>query len=396
MKNILKSFLLTCAFIGAPFTNIFAQTKASLKFSESELSEPVALVLISIIILLLFVIIVLGNAVRFLPTVKPNLKNTSSINKATTIAILLGIASLTAFPSFAQEAEVAEAAANTFSMGPTMIGGISATSFYVLFGIILLELAAIFMILFTMRSLLNPSSNRKKVEASTEKGKKRTVNQKYAWFEKLNNTKSIDSDSEAEIDLGHDYDGIRELDNPTPPWWKWGFRLSVVFGFVYMWVYFVSGTAPLQLEELAIANEKAEIAKAKYLANSANNIDENTVTILTDASDLSAGQSLYINNCAACHLDDGGGMIGPNLADKYWLHGGKINDIFKSIKYGIPGTGMKAWENDFSPKQIAQISSFVHSLQGTTPKTAKEPEGELMGDAEATTAATEAETTENE
>lgn len=349
-----------------PLFSLQAQAQPSIPFSEMELSEPVALVMVTIIVLLLCVIAVLAAAVKILPYKTRN-KTSGNIEKTTIVFLFIGLALSSSYPSFAQDAAVNPAA--------TLIGGLSKTSFYLLFSIIILELIAIFALLFAMRSIINPLEKLKSIEELTKEKKKV---KKYAWFEKLNNTKSLDSESEAAISLGHDYDGIGELDNPTPPWWQWGFRLSVVFAFVYMWVYFVGKNAPLQLEELAIANEKAAIAKEAYLANAANRVDENNVQLLTDAADLSAGQTLYLNNCAACHLEDGGGMIGPNLTDNYFVKGNHVNDIFKTIKYGIQGTGMKAWENDFSAKQIEQITSFVHSLIGTTPKVAKEPQGDLI------------------
>src|SRR5690606_37366055 len=148
-----------------------------------------------------------------------------------------------------------------------LIGGLSTTSFYLLFGIILLEVLIILIMVGMFRFL-----------AGLEKPKKAKLKtRKFAWFEKLNNTKSLDAESEAEISLGHEYDGIGELDNPTPPWWQWGFILSVVFGVAYMYVYHIGKTAPLQLEELAIANKKAEAAIKAHLAIAGNMVDETTV-----------------------------------------------------------------------------------------------------------------------
>ncbi|MCO6495238.1 MAG: c-type cytochrome [Bacteroidetes bacterium] len=251
------------------------------------------------------------------------------------------------------------------------IAGIPSAYFYSIFGILLLIVISVILLVVSINKQIAPIIR----EINEKKGIK-----KRSWFEKLNETKSFDSESEASIDMGHDYDGIRELDNPTPPWWKWGFRLSMVFAVVYMWVYFVGKNAPLQLEELAIANAKAEKAKAEYLAKSGNQVDESNIPEITDKTQLAEGQSMFIQSCAACHLEDGGGMIGPNLTDNYWLHGNKLNDIFKTIKYGVPGTGMVAWKNNFSDKQIVEISNFVKSLHGTTPKTPKEHEGTLIND----------------
>src|SRR5690606_19896347 len=133
-------------------------------------------------------------------------------------ALLIGTATLFSGNTFAQDTPAPAAEAVSASSG--LIGGLSTTSFYLLFGIILLEVLIILIMVGMFRFL-----------AGLEKPKKAKLKtRKFAWFEKLNNTKSLDAESEAEISLGHEYDGIGELDNPTPPWWQWGFILSVVFG----------------------------------------------------------------------------------------------------------------------------------------------------------------------
>jgi cytochrome c oxidase cbb3-type subunit 3 len=107
-------------------------------------------------------------------------------------------------------------------------------------------------------------------------------------------------------------------------------------------------------------------------------VDENTVTLLTDATALAEGKKLYGASCSPCHGADGQGVVGPNLTDDYWLHKGGIKDVFKTIKYGVQEKGMKAWKDDFSPVQLAEISSYIKSLQGTKPAGAKEPQGDLF------------------
>lgn len=280
---------------------------------------------------------------------------------AGTAAMLLGLL-LGSVELMAQTEKATETTENISEK----IWGMSPWMFYLLTAILIAEMV------FIVIQFIKIKSNADRLISESKEAKKMT------WLERLNKTKSLDNQSEAAIDLGHDYDGIRELDNPTPPWWNWGFYFSIAFAFIYMWVYFVGKKAPLQLEELAIANEKAEAAKAAYLAQSGNQVDENDIVYLSDQADLTEGENLFQANCAACHRSDGGGMIGPNLTDKYWLHGGTMNDIFKTIKYGITGTGMKAWNNDFSDKQIVQIASFVHSLLGTNPVNPLEPQGELQ------------------
>jgi cytochrome c oxidase cbb3-type subunit 3 len=184
-------------------------------------------------------------------------------------------------------------------------------------------------------------------------------------------------EEEEKIVLDHVYDGIRELDNDLPPWWKYGFYLTILVAVIYMVNYHLIKSSPLQAEEYTLSLAKAEKEVAEYMRNSTNNVDESTVKLLTDASDISSGKDLYLNNCAACHGRSGEGTVGPNLTDEYWLHSGGVKDIFKTIKYGWPDQGMKSWKDDFSPVQIAQITSFIKTLAGTNPPNAKAKQGEL-------------------
>ena len=360
MNKYLKPVLIISAFF-AFHPGLFAQSKVPV---DSSASEPLAIVMISIAALLIAVIAILGKIVFTAYEIhKQREKKRRLLKTATITAMMLLFATAT----FAQDAGTVQVAEST------LIGGLSKSAFYSLLSVIILELIVIAFLArtFFLFTNLEKTLQKEMAESPAEKKKK-----KWAWFEKLNNTKSLDAASEAEVNLGHDYDGIGELDNPTPPWWQWGFVLSVIFSVVYLYVYHVSESAPLQIEELAIANEKAEKQIANYLATSSNLVDENTVTYLSDAADLAAGKTIFTAVCSACHGVDGGGTVGPNLTDEYWLHGGSIKDIFRTIKYGVPEKGMKSWKDDYSPKQIAQIASYVHSLAGVKPLDPKPAEGE--------------------
>jgi len=197
---------------------------------------------------------------------------------------------------------------------------------------------------------------------------------KVPFWDRINDVVAIEK--EQDIMLDHDYDGIRELDNNLPPWWKYGFYLTIVVAFVYIWYYHAGGSGPSSYEEYVAEVKKGEAEKAAYLAKSANNVDENTVK-MGDAASVMAGQNIFQSTCAACHAKDGGGGVGPNLTDDYWLHGGSIQDVFKSIKYGWSDKGMKSWKDDFSPKQIADIASYIKSIKGSKPAAPKDKQGEL-------------------
>jgi len=285
---------------------------------------------------------------------------------AATAAVVAGLLLLVS-PCLAQDKS-----ASTVVAG--LAEGISPTAFYMMAGVIFLELMVILVLLYNLRLLLN-MERRKKV-AVQEAASAVKAKPGLSWWDKFNEFKPIEQ--EVDIDLGHNYDGIRELDNRLPPWWLYGFYCSILFACIYLWRYHVSHTAPLSGEEYQIAMQQAAVQKEAYLKKAANNIDETNVKRLTSNSDLESGKAVFVTVCAACHGKEGGGIVGPNLTDDYWLHGGSINDVFKTIKYGYPEKGMKSWKDDYSPSQLAQIASYVESLHGTNPPNPKAPQGALF------------------
>lgn len=178
---------------------------------------------------------------------------------------------------------------------------------------------------------------------------------------------------------GHDYDGIQELDNRMPPWLQSLFVGTVIIAICYS-AYYFGGFGDFQLAELDKEIASAEIEKKAYMEKVGASMDENTVTLLKDDAEVGAGKAIFQEKCTACHGPDGGGSVGPNLTDNYWLHGGTINNLFKVIKYGIPEKGMIAWEKQLSPGDIQKVASYVMSLKGTKPASPKEPQGDLFGE----------------
>jgi cytochrome c oxidase cbb3-type subunit 3 len=181
---------------------------------------------------------------------------------------------------------------------------------------------------------------------------------------------------EKDLIMEHEFDGIAELDNPTPAWFMWLFYGSIAFAFGYMMYFHVLDYGKMQEEEYEIEMAEAKIAKEAYLAKAGNNIDENSVKADANPEAISAGQALYNTNCVACHGDKGQGTVGPNLTDNFWLHGGSVNNVFKTIKYGVPEKGMIPWEKTLSPKQISDVSNYILSLKGSNPPNAKAPQGQ--------------------
>ena len=164
--------------------------------------------------------------------------------------------------------------------------------------------------------------------------------------------------------MNHDYDGIRELDNDLPPWWKYGFILSIIMGIIYFWVY-ASGTAANAHEEYIAEVTEAKIAQDAYLTKMANSINEENVT-LADAKGLLNGKTLFEKKCRTCHGALGEGLSGPNLTDDHWLHGGDLKSVFKTIKYGVTAKGMLAWKEQMSPLEMQEVASYVLSFTAPT------------------------------
>ena len=202
---------------------------------------------------------------------------------------------------------------------------------------------------------------------------------KFTWLSKtyknLVGTKPIEK--EHELILDHNYDGIRELDNDLPPWWLYGFYASIIFAGIYLVKYHVFNGAN-QYDELETAYAEAKVELEEYKKTAKDLVDFNTVTVLTDASDLSSGKNIFETNCAACHMADGGGGIGPNLTDDHWILGGGIKNIFHTISEGgRDGKGMIAWKQSLKPVEMAQVASYILTLQGTTPANPKAAEGDI-------------------
>ena len=206
--------------------------------------------------------------------------------------------------------------------------------------------------------------------------------EEHSWFgrlyKKLLDQKSLDQESE--IILDHNYDGIQELDNNLPPWWVYLFYACVIFAGVYLVRFHIMG-GDAQAQEYLNEMKDAQIAIEAYKKANPNAIDIDNVTLLADTGDLQAGKDVYQANCVACHAPDGGGGIGPNLVDEYWILGGGIKNVFKTItEGGRSGKGMESWKSKLNAKQRQQVASYVLSLQGTTPMNPKPAQGDLWSE----------------
>lgn len=329
--------------------------------SSSIFSNPLAITLMVLMFILLIIIAVLANLLIGIADLK--LKERKKAKTITAVSMILLFLSLSN-DLLAQDSPIpaAKPLAQT-------IGGLSASSFYIMVIVIFLELLVILVLLTNVRLMVKTANKNMTAGLGPEK----VTRPAMSWWTRFNKFKPVEQ--EADIDLGHDYDGIRELDNRLPPWWLYGFYVSIVFAAVYLWRFHVSHTGPSSQQEYEQSVQIAEAKIQEYLKRKGESVNENTVTMLTGEEDLAAGKTIFASSCAACHKVTGGGDVGPNLTDDYWMHGGDVKSIFKIVKYGY--NAMPQWQNTYSNKQLAQIASYVKSLKGTNPPGAKAPQGEL-------------------
>ncbi|MBS1809986.1 MAG: c-type cytochrome [Acidobacteria bacterium] len=169
---------------------------------------------------------------------------------------------------------------------------------------------------------------------------------------------------------GHDADGILEFDNDMPMWWLIGFIFTVVFAFGYIIQYHMADGPSSKQEyeqEVAAFNKSKEPAGAQ---------EQVAIAVLTDSASLEAGKTIFngsTNTCFTCHRNDLGGMVGPNLTDEFWIHGGDLKAIMTSIKIGYPDKGMQPFGTNarLSDRQVLQVASFILSMKGSNPANPK-------------------------
>ncbi len=241
-------------------------------------------------------------------------------------------------------------------------------------------LIIVFAIAIILKEIVNVTAINKATALQMEKdGIDPSTVDENAWINNLikkwTKTKAIES--EEEIVLDHNYDGIRELDNVLPPWWVYMFYATIIFGVIYL-VRFEVLDGDNQIVEYEKEVAQARIEIAKYKKSTPNVFDESKITLLTDEASLNRGKAVFEMNCVACHMADGGGGIGPNLTDKNWILGGGIKNVFNTItKGGRDGKGMVAWGKTIKPNDRVKVASYVLSLQGTTPANPKAPQGDV-------------------
>ena len=332
---------------------------------ESIFSNPLALALLFVMALLAIVIGVLGYVLLGIADIRlQERKKRDAAARVMPVILLVSMLSM-ASPSFAQEEKVGAV------VKTAAIGGMDTSAFYLMNSVIFLEFLIIMGLLINIRFLIK-KEQAKLADAGLSPEEIRELKKtKLNWWDKINKMKPISE--EGTLVLDHEYDGIRELDNRLPPWWLYGFYVTIIFGVFYLWRFHISHTGPSSAEEYTASVEKAEMEVREYLKKKGDAVDENTVSLLVSADDLGEGKTIFQKSCASCHKETGAGDVGPNLTDDYWLHGNDIKSVFKTIRYGI--NAMPQWQNTYSNKQIAQVASYVKSLHGSNPPAPKPPQG---------------------
>ena len=364
--KFIKKIVLGSLFALLGASTAMAQATAPVPQPAAQGTNQLELLVVAVLAVLAFVIWLLGQVLLLLG------KQVNEKNKAAKILplLLVGLLSTATFTTSAQDtaqAGVTKVAAN--------YGGLSSGAFEILLAVLVIEVVIIgFMTALIKRFTAELIPKKAGIPAKAGK-----LGAWWARFDKKVLTRAIPVEREADVMLDHNYDGIRELDNPLPPWWKYGFYITIGVAIVYLLNYEVLGYGKNPTEEYNAEMAEAHAQQAIYESNNKDKIDEAHVPY-ADAAGLTKAKAIFTTTCFACHGKLGEGGAGPNLTDDYWLHKGSLNDIYQSIKHGYPDKGMQAWSAVYTPKDISLLASYVKSLHGTNPPNAKSPQGDLFTD----------------
>jgi cytochrome c oxidase cbb3-type subunit III len=367
---IKKKNTLTVTFL-LMLTTAMAQDATAAK-TQSPGYNQLAILLVIMTVVLAFVIWGLGQVLIVLS--RQMLDKNKNANKIFTTLLVTGFL-FAAQNSFANDTAVKDAV----TVLPNY-GGLSANNFYLFVTVIAVEVIAILFLAFSIKRIYAELLPQKETAPSK-------VSKLKTWwlrFDKKVFTKAVPVAQEADVMLDHNYDGIKELDNALPPWWKYGFIVTIAVACIYLLNFHVFGTGQNPTEEYAEEMKRAKIENEIFEAKNKDKIDESKVP-MADAAGIAIGQQLFEANCIACHMKTGAGSqdpvsVGPNLTDDYWLHKGSLNDIYTTIKNGYPDKGMQSWSTKFNPKEISQLASYVKSIRGAKITNAKLPQGDMYAE----------------
>jgi cytochrome c oxidase cbb3-type subunit 3 len=359
-------------FILATVLSLSAFAQPTLLPAKPEVTNYMQMLMVTVAILLVVVIWILT---RVLLMVSKQALSLSKAGRKVMMIFVVVMGSMFTKKSFAQAVD-ALADGSTIASSVDFYGGVSYNTFWTMSTVILLELLVIFLLVLFIKNIFRSIHT---VEKIIVQGKLQSGSWMIRTWHRLDKqffTKAIPLEKEADMLLDHDYDGIKELDNALPPWWKYGFYITIVVAVFYIFKFEVWHTGMNPTQEYAEEMSAAKIQTDAYLASAKENVDENSVVQL-DAAGAAAGKEIFTKTCVACHLAEGQGSVGPNLTDEYWIHGGGVKDIFKTIKYGYPDKGMQSWQTTYSPVQMQQLATYIRTLKGTNPPNPKAPQGDL-------------------
>ena len=193
------------------------------------------------------------------------------------------------------------------------------------------------------------------------------------------NSKEVEVfEDEKKILLDHDYDGIRELDHPLPKWWLITFYLTIAFAVPYYLAHTFFGAETIQ-EELNEDMKEVTALQQDYLKKKAGFVMDEYVKVKNASGTQKLAKKTFRRKCKSCHAADGGGGIGPNLTDSYWLHGdGSIPSLYETLYHGIVDKGMPEWGTTLGKERIYAVLTVLEKMKNTNVEGGKEPQGDKV------------------
>ena len=177
----------------------------------------------------------------------------------------------------------------------------------------------------------------------------------------------------------HEYDGIEECDNNLPTWWLWTFYGTILFAVGYWFHFHTFGTGANPMAAFEQEDAAIKAAEAEQLKKAGAVTPDLLVKLSKDGATLKQGQEVFKTTCMSCHLESGGGSIGPNLTDAFWINGGTPEKIYKTIKEGVPAKGMASWGPVLGEERVRAATAYVISIKNTNVAGGKAPQGDKEG-----------------
>ncbi len=312
-------------------------------------NKTVMMLLLALLFIILMAMIVVVKALGTL------MKKSQALSKAGMIMLLLGTGLTVPVHGFAQG-----------GIASSWMDTITKTDIYIISGVVVILLV----VLLYLKSLLEKMT--REVYADRAEGLKEA-----SLLHALTETVPL-KDEESILIEDHGYDGIRELDNRLPPWWLWLFYVTIIFGVIYIFNYHILKSGDLQIAEYEKSMAIGDAKVAAYVKEHVPQIDMDKLTALTDEKALAAGEAIFHGkgNCFTCHKKDGGGLIGPNLTDDFWIYGNDIKTLFHTIKTGTDKGMPPMGGANLSPVEIQEVASYILTLKPA--EGGKAPEGKKM------------------